>query len=382
MENEHDAAEYTRTLDALRAFGMSDEEVNGVMRVVAGTMHVGELRYFGTEASLSSGCKQSGRMLLLEEALGLPTNSLVSIFLSSGTKKRRSSEEAKEASNGFARLLYSRLFDLLTARVNAGLAQAERDTTNDGNMHLGILDMFGFEVLARNGFEALMANYANEKLTLHVLATRSKVLEMFRPKGRRGSTDIPDINLSVNKDLIEMFEHPKKGVLTLLGNCADPKVVGSNLNDASLLTTIMSANRKSKYMTEKRRSRSAASFDAAKKAPIFHVRHSIAELVYVVGDFPERSRGVLADPRLSELMKRSTVPIVAELFTSDTGAKLSTEEAIASSTPIRAKAEIDELIKVVTSTRQRFIRCFNSNKVSPWVGGSVGRWVSGSVDRP
>lgn len=345
---------------------MSDEDVNGVLRVVAGIMHIGELRYFGTEASLSSGCKQSGRMVLLEQTLGLQANSLISIFVSSGTKKRRNSEEAKEASNGFARLLYSHLFDALTARVNAGLAQAERDVANEDGMHLGILDMFGFEVLSRNGFEALMANYANEKLTLHVLATRSKVLEMFRPKGRRGSADISDINLNVNKDLIEMFEHPKKGVLTLLGNCSDPKVASSNLNDASLLTTIMSANRKSKYMTEKRRSRSAGSFDAAKKAPIFHVRHSIAELVYVVGDFPERSRGVLADPRLSELMKKSSVPLVAELFTGDTGGKLTAEEVIASSTPMRAKVEIDELIKVVSSTRQRFIRCFNSNKVSQW----------------
>ena len=44
-------------------------------------------------------------MVLLEHALGLEDNTLGPIFLTLGPKKRRSSEDAKEASNGFARLV-------------------------------------------------------------------------------------------------------------------------------------------------------------------------------------------------------------------------------------------------------------------------------------
>jgi hypothetical protein len=56
--------------------------------------------------------------------------------------------------------LFAGLFDWLTAAVNEKL----KPKGDAHNLFIGILDMFGFENFAKNGYEQLCINYANEKL--------------------------------------------------------------------------------------------------------------------------------------------------------------------------------------------------------------------------
>ena len=51
-----------------------------------------------------------------------------------------------------ARTLYTRLFDWLMAKINACLA-ASRESKGSAAGFIGLLDIFGFEIMDENGFE-------------------------------------------------------------------------------------------------------------------------------------------------------------------------------------------------------------------------------------
>ena len=51
------------------------------------------------------------------------------------------------------------MFDYIIAKVNAELVCDDPDA-----YMIGVLDIYGFEIFAKNGFEQLCINYVNEKL--------------------------------------------------------------------------------------------------------------------------------------------------------------------------------------------------------------------------
>ena len=69
---------------------------------------------------------------------------------------------AEASRDGLAKFLYSALFDHIFERLNA-CGRMPKD--KHGSMHsptIGVLDIFGFEILPSNSFEQLCINYANE----------------------------------------------------------------------------------------------------------------------------------------------------------------------------------------------------------------------------
>jgi myosin I len=67
-------------------------------------------------------------------------------------------QQANGTRDALAKTLYSRLFDFLVAQTNEAMGH-----TNQG-MSIGILDIYGFEVFEKNGFEQFCINYVNERL--------------------------------------------------------------------------------------------------------------------------------------------------------------------------------------------------------------------------
>ena len=77
-------------------------------------------------------------------------------------------EEAAECRDGLAKTLYSATFDWIVKRINAATAAAAFEEADKGDAtaagFVGILDIFGFEILENNSFEQLCINFANEML--------------------------------------------------------------------------------------------------------------------------------------------------------------------------------------------------------------------------
>lgn len=78
--------------------------------------------------------------------------------------------------DAFARLLYARLFAFLVDACDGPRVAADA--------FVGVLDVFGFESFAVNGFETLLINYANEALQQHFCdAVFEAELRLFDEEG-------------------------------------------------------------------------------------------------------------------------------------------------------------------------------------------------------
>jgi myosin heavy subunit len=87
-----------------------------------------------------------------------------------------------------ARAAYERNFDAIVNSVNAALlpdaAVAEGLSSQRRELFIGLLDIFGSEVLPVNGFEQLMINYANDKCALsrgHASNAHSNRIAAYMP---------------------------------------------------------------------------------------------------------------------------------------------------------------------------------------------------------
>ncbi|KAK1124068.1 hypothetical protein K0M31_007092 [Melipona bicolor] len=67
-------------------------------------------------------------------------------------------EQALYTRDALAKDIYTRLFDYLVKKINAAME------TKTECLEIGILDIYGFEILEKNGFEQFCINFVNEKL--------------------------------------------------------------------------------------------------------------------------------------------------------------------------------------------------------------------------
>ena len=78
-------------------------------------------------------------------------------------------EVATNMRDGFAKAIYSRVFQWLVVRINMNLFR-EGEGVNQAKFFIGILDIFGFEIFEVNSLEQLCINFTNEKLQARATA--------------------------------------------------------------------------------------------------------------------------------------------------------------------------------------------------------------------
>ncbi|GBG27766.1 Myosin-6 [Hondaea fermentalgiana] len=284
-EEESDADNFVKTVEAMHELGMSEEEIEEVFDVVAGVLHLGNLSFeavghdqscrirFDDETMLS--CEACCDLLkvdadALEFALcrrvirvrgtdqDLAERGNLPAYLrreDEHFEKSLTVEEAALARDALAMTIYERIFGWLVWRLNqciqtepirankrAGARarmskramEAELKVEIDDHVYntqykIGLLDVFGFEVFERNGFAQLCINYCNE--TLQHLFNES-VFKRDQLEYDEEGIDWTFIRYPDNAACIEMFESKPIGLFPLMDeNCMYP-----GGNDNTLVT--------------------------------------------------------------------------------------------------------------------------------------------------
>jgi hypothetical protein len=165
--NHSSEQQFSRVLKAMTEFGLGNDKLEAVWRVLGAILELGNLEFFdvdvatGLAARISEGTEH--HLQLAADLLSLSVDDLLAVLLTREMKTGREtftiplkSRESFHGRNAFLKTIYSNLFAEIVTSINQHLSNH-----HDANLHpqnneinsISVLDIFGFESFEKNDFE-------------------------------------------------------------------------------------------------------------------------------------------------------------------------------------------------------------------------------------
>lgn len=217
-----DADEFNGTLIALATLGFEKSEIDNIMRILAGVLHLGNVNFNHSvkedrEEIDQESCSIAYNDLslnVLSDILKLNKDNLLQWLT---TRRIESFNEsvmipmnkstAEAARDALAKHLYSKLFHFIVQTINRNLMIGKHEDN-----FIGVLDIYGFETFELNSFEQFSINYANEKLQQQF---NQHVFKLEQEDYLREGIVWTMIDFYDNQPCIDLIES-KLGILDLL----------------------------------------------------------------------------------------------------------------------------------------------------------------------
>ncbi|XP_023568426.1 unconventional myosin-Ie [Octodon degus] len=341
-----DKRDFQETLHAMNVIGIFAEEQTLVLQIVAGILHLGNISFkeVGNYAAVES-----------EEFLAFPAyllginqdrlkEKLTSRQMDSKWGGKSESihvtlnvEQACYTRDALAKALHSRIFDFLVDSINKAMEKDHEE------YNIGVLDIYGFEIFQKNGFEQFCINFVNEKLQqIFIELTLKAEQEEYVQEGIRW-TPIEYFNNKIVCDLIENKVNPP-GIMSILDDvCATMHAVGEGADQTLLQKLQMQIG-------------SHEHFNSWNQGFIIH--HYAGKVSYDMDGFCERNRDVLFMD-LIELMQSSELPFIKSLFPENLQADKKGRPTTAGS---KIKKQANDLVSTLMKCTPHYIRCIKPNE--------------------
>ncbi|XP_068586061.1 myosin IEb isoform X1 [Cebidichthys violaceus] len=346
VEDMNDKKDFSETMEAMSVVGLSVEEQDSVLQLVAGILHLGNISF--REENNYAVVESQDFLAFPSFLLGIPQDGLCSKLTSRimdskwGGKTESiavtlNTEQACFSRDALSKALYTRLFDFLVDCVNKAI-QKDQEVLN-----IGVLDIYGFEIFQRNGFEQFCINFVNEKLQqIFIELTLKAEQDEYVQEGIKW-TPIEYFNNKVVCDLIESKLNPI-GLMSVLDDvCATMHAKGEGA-DQTLLQKLQGQIGSHEH------------FSSWNKGFIIH--HYAGKVSYDVSGFCERNRDVLFND-IIELMQSSEFPFIRALFTENLEAEKRGRPTTASS---KIKKQANSLVQTLMKCTPHYIRCIKPNE--------------------
>ncbi|XP_012865393.1 PREDICTED: unconventional myosin-Ie [Dipodomys ordii] len=331
---------------AMNVIGIFAEEQTLVLQIVAGILHLGNISFkeVGNYAAVES-----------EEFLAFPAyllginqerlkEKLTSRQMDSKWGGKSESihvtlnvEQACYTRDALAKALHARVFDFLVDSINKAMEKDHEE------YNIGVLDIYGFEIFQKNGFEQFCINFVNEKLQqIFIELTLKAEQEEYVQEGIRW-TPIEYFNNKIVCDLIENKVNPP-GIMSILDDvCATMHAVGEGADQTLLQKLQMQIG-------------SHEHFNSWNQGFIIH--HYAGKVSYDMDGFCERNRDVLFMD-LIELMQSSELPFIKSLFPENLQADKKGRPTTAGS---KIKKQANDLVSTLMKCTPHYIRCIKPNE--------------------
>uniref|UniRef100_A0A4W6CV20 Osteoclast-stimulating factor 1 n=1 Tax=Lates calcarifer TaxID=8187 RepID=A0A4W6CV20_LATCA len=246
-------------------------------------------------------------------------------------------EQATYTRDALAKALYARLFDYLVEAINKAIQKPHEEFS------IGVLDIYGFEIFQRNGFEQFCINFVNEKLQqIFIELTLKAEQEEYVQEGIKW-TPIEYFNNKIVCDLIENKLNPP-GIMSVLDDvCATMHAKGEGA-DGTLLQKLQAAVGTHEHFN---------SWNSG-----FVIHHYAGKVSYDINGFCERNRDVLF-PDLIELMQSSEYDFIRSLFPENLNTEKKGRPTTASS---KIKKQANDLVNTLMKCTPHYIRCIKPNE--------------------
>uniref|UniRef100_A0A670XVT9 Myosin IF n=1 Tax=Pseudonaja textilis TaxID=8673 RepID=A0A670XVT9_PSETE len=346
VDGTDDRSEFHETMSAMDVIGITGQDKQLVLQIVAGILHLGNISF--EEKGNYAQVENSDLLAFPAYLLGIDKDrldeKLTSRKMDSKWGGRSESinvtlnvEQASYTRDALAKGLYSRVFDFLVESINRAIQKPKEEYS------IGVLDIYGFEIFKRNGFEQFCINFVNEKLQqIFIELTLKAEQEEYVQEGIKW-TPIEYFNNKVVCDLIENKVNPP-GIMSILDDvCATVYAKGEGA-DQTLLQKLQSGVGTHEH------------FNGSSSGFIIH--HYAGKVSYDVNGFCERNRDVLFTD-LIELMQSSEFAFIQMLFPEKLDADKKGRPTTAGS---KIKKQANDLVNTLMKCTPHYIRCIKPNE--------------------
>ncbi|XP_075300393.1 unconventional myosin-If isoform X2 [Opisthocomus hoazin] len=346
VEGTDDRSDFHETMNAMQVIGIRGEDQQLVLQIVAGILHLGNISF--REEGNYAWVENSDSLAFPAYLLGIDQDRLnekvTSRKMDSKWGGRSESitvtlnvEQAAYTRDALAKGLYARVFDFLVESVNREMQKPHEEYS------IGVLDIYGFEIFQKNGFEQFCINFVNEKLQqIFIELTLKAEQEEYVQEGIKW-TQIQYFNNKVVCDLIENKLNPP-GIMSVLDDvCATMHATGEGA-DQTLLQKLQAAVGTHEH------------FNSWSSGFVIH--HYAGKVSYDVNGFCERNRDVLFTD-LIELMQSSEYGFIRMLFPEKLDSDKKGRPTTAGS---KIKKQANDLVNTLMKCTPHYIRCIKPNE--------------------
>uniref|UniRef100_A0A672UUG0 Myosin IF n=1 Tax=Strigops habroptila TaxID=2489341 RepID=A0A672UUG0_STRHB len=346
VEGTDDRGDFHETMNAMQVIGIRGEDQQLVLQIVAGILHLGNISF--QEEGNYARVENADSLAFPAYLLGIDQDRLnekvTSRKMDSKWGGRSESitvtlnvEQAAYTRDALAKGLYARVFDFLVESINRAMQKPYEEYS------IGVLDIYGFEIFQKNGFEQFCINFVNEKLQqIFIELTLKAEQEEYVQEGIKW-TQIQYFNNKVVCDLIENKLNPP-GIMSVLDDvCATMHATGEGA-DQTLLQKLQAAVGTHEH------------FNSWSSGFIIH--HYAGKVSYDVNSFCERNRDVLFTD-LIELMQSSEYGFIRMLFPEKLDSDKKGRPTTAGS---KIKKQANDLVNTLMKCTPHYIRCIKPNE--------------------
>ncbi|KAL1132716.1 hypothetical protein AAG570_010668 [Ranatra chinensis] len=263
-----------------------------------------------------------------------------------------SATQAAYNRDSLCRALYSRTFTWLVNRLN----HAIKVKRYGKRKVLGILDIYGFEMLEHNGFEQFIINFSNEKL--HAVITENTVKQEQEEYMREGIDWCP-VEYSLNTAVCDIIEKNNHGILCILDEISNKCIEEgeSSTGDEALLARVSILCGHSHSTLDRRRHPQP---DNSLPPNCFRLKHFAGTVTYNISGFVEKNIDLV--PRdLSQSMYHSNHPLLKSLFPEGNPKRPPSKRP--STVGAQFKVSLGGLVRNLVSKHPHYIRCIKPNEL-------------------
>ncbi|KAK5618851.1 Unconventional myosin-Ic [Crenichthys baileyi] len=340
---------------ALDVIGFTSEEVQKLLNIIASVLHLGNTlfaegeegeTYITTETQISNVAKLLGvdgsalKEALTHKKLTAKGEEMVSPL---------NFEQAVSARDALAKAVYGRTFNWLVEKINQSLAlKAENYHSSKDASVIGLLDIYGFEVLQHNSFEQFCINYCNEKLQqLFIELTLRSEQEEYETEGIAWET----VQYFDNKIICDLIEEKHKGIISILDEeCLRP---GETCDISFLEKLEDTVGGHPHFITHKLATGKTRRIMSREE---FRLLHYAGEVNYNVNGFLDKNNDLL-NRNLKEVMCQSENQILSDCFRREEVIDQKRPEMAAS----QFKNSLMKLMEILMSKEPSYVRCIKPN---------------------
>ncbi|CAJ1049205.1 unconventional myosin-Ie isoform X1 [Xyrichtys novacula] len=345
VDDINDKSDFQETMHAMDVIGIKSEDSSMVLQIVAGVLHLGNISF--KEAGNYAAVESEEFLAFPAFLLGIDQNRLKEKLTSRKMDSKWGNavesidvtlnvEQACYTRDALSKALHSRVFDFLVESINKAMVKDHQE------FNIGVLDIYGFEIFQKNGFEQFCINFVNEKLQqIFIELTLKAEQEEYVQEGIKWS-QIDYFNNKIVCDLIESKSPP--GVMCILDDvCATMHAVGEGADQTMLQKLRVQIN-------------THEHFNSWNQGFIIH--HYAGKVSYDAEGFCERNRDVLFTD-LIELMQSSEIAFIRALFPENLNADKKGRPTTAGS---KIKKQANDLVSTLMKCTPHYIRCIKPNE--------------------